>query len=90
MMSFPRGKVLNFRVVDPSGIAEDKPSCLLWLLDVLMASKAKRRPGRLDMGDYTVCGSKNINKIWLSNVLLSCILMFCSLFSMKPFKMDDH
>lgn len=40
MMSLPRGKMLSFRVVDPSGIAKDKPSCLLWLLDVLTASKA--------------------------------------------------
>lgn len=42
MMSFPRGKMPNFRVVDPSGIAKDEASCLLWLLDVLMASKAVR------------------------------------------------
>lgn len=42
MMSFRREKMPNFRVVDPSGIAKDKSSCLLWLLDVLMASKAVR------------------------------------------------
>lgn len=52
----PRGKMPNFRVVDPSGIANDKPSCLLWLLDVLMVSKTMRRPGRLNMGYYTMCG----------------------------------
>lgn len=75
MMSFPREKMPNFRVVDPSGIAKDKPSCLLWLLDVFMASKAMRWPGRLDMGYYTVCGSKHINKIFLISLCLAFLYL---------------